>query len=391
MAASTAKETDRQLLERFVADADANAFASLVQRHGPMVLGVCRQILRQEQDAEDAFQATFLVLSRKAGSIRAAEALPSWLYGVARRLALRSKSAVARRQAREVALVEAPPASLAPDSAVEDLAPVLHEEIGRLPEKYRIPFVLCYLDGKTNEEAAQRLGCPSGTVFSRLARARERLRTRLTRRGLALPAGVLTATLAALSQQARAAAPPQLATATVRWAIRFARKSTRTADIPEGIRELAEWGLKAPLRRGWLALIALAGLLGVAAIVAVLFLLLGGEQPIAERLQGKWKMTSMIMEGNPAPPAFLQAKLTFDKNRVNLSGAQGPAMMAGTFRIDTDKRPMEMDWILANGVSHAIFKLEGNTLTLGVSTGVPPDRLDFAPGPGKSIMIFQRE
>ena len=200
-----------RLMERFVADADADAFARLVQRHGPTVLGVCRQILRQEHDAEDAFQATFLVLSRKASSIRAAEALPNWLYGVARRLAIRSKSAAARRQAREVALVEPPPAPRAPDRLAEDLAPVLHEEIGRLPDKYRIPFVLCYLDGKTNEEAAQQLGCPSGTVFSRLARARERLRGRLTRRGLALSTGVLTATLAALTQQARAAASPQLA------------------------------------------------------------------------------------------------------------------------------------------------------------------------------------
>src|SRR6516162_4079840 len=163
--------TDRELLERFATRRDEEAFAQLVRRHGPLVLGVCRQVLRQEQDAEDAFQATFLVLSRKAGSIRSAEALPNWLYGVASRLARRMRGAVARRQAREVALVEPPTSEPGPGGELGDLGPVLHEEIGRLPDKYRLPFVLCYLDGKTNEQAARQLGCPAGTVFSRLARA----------------------------------------------------------------------------------------------------------------------------------------------------------------------------------------------------------------------------
>jgi RNA polymerase sigma factor (sigma-70 family) len=382
MTSSTTRETDRQLLERFVADADAEAFGRLVQRHGPMVLGVCRQILRQEQDAEDVFQATFLVLSRKAGSIRAGEALPNWLYGVARRLALRGKSAAVRRQAREVALVEPPPAPLAPESAPEDLAPVLHEEIGRLPDKYRIPFVLCYLDGKTNEEAAQQLGCPSGTVFSRLARARERLRARLTRRGLALSTGVLTTTLAALAQQAQAAAPQQLATTTVRWAIRFARKGARAADIPEEIRELAEWGTKVPSRR--LVLAAVGG-----GVLLALLLLIGGtllvlrliEPPIPERLQGTWKMTAMNVNGAPAPAAFLDVRLAFANNRMILAGA------AGTFRIDADKNPMQIDWTLPNGVSQAIFELRGDTLTLCVGPQRPGS---FQPGPGISVMVFER-
>jgi RNA polymerase sigma factor (sigma-70 family) len=141
-----------------------------------MVLGVCRQILRQEQDAEDAFQATFLVLSCKAGSIRSGEALPNWLFNVANRLAKRIRTAALRRQAHEVALVEPPLSDPEPWGEIGDLGPILYEEIGRLPDKYRIPFVLCYLEGKTNEQAAQQLGCPPGTVFSRLARARERLR-----------------------------------------------------------------------------------------------------------------------------------------------------------------------------------------------------------------------
>src|SRR6516164_5743210 len=128
MTTSTDNLTDRQLLERFALRRDEESFAHLVQRHGPMVLGVCRQILRQEQDAEDAFQATFLVLSRKAGSIRSAEALPNWLYGVANRLATRMKAAAQRRQTREVALVEPPPSKPGPGGEVGDLGPILFEE-----------------------------------------------------------------------------------------------------------------------------------------------------------------------------------------------------------------------------------------------------------------------
>src|SRR6516162_6213297 len=117
--------TDRELLERFATRRDEEAFAQLVRRHGPLVLGVCRQVLRQEQDAEDAFQATFLVLSRKAGSIRSAEALPNWLYGVASRLATRMKAASLRRQRREVALVEPPLSEQGPGGAVGDVGPIL--------------------------------------------------------------------------------------------------------------------------------------------------------------------------------------------------------------------------------------------------------------------------
>ncbi len=385
MTASTASETDRQLLQRFVAEASEDAFARLVQRHGPMVLGVCRQILRQEQDAEDAFQATFLVLSRKAGSIRAAEALPNWLYGVARRLALRSKSAVARRQAREVALVESPTAPLAPDSAVEDLAPVLHEEIGRLPEKYRIPFVLCYLGGKTNEEAAQQLGCPSGTVFSRLARARERLRTRLTRRGLALPAGVLTATLAALSQQARAATPPQLATTTVHRALRFGGKNlTGGAAIPTEIHELAEWGVKSLGGRGLPIAVGVAVLVVLLAAGGGLFFALHGngvsEEAVVQRFQGTWAMKSMVVEGVPVPGFLLQTKLTFTGNQMTLGKT------TGTYRLNTQKQPMEIDWICPNVNSFGIFEFRGDSLAICLLQQRRP--ADFTPGPGTAIMVF---
>jgi RNA polymerase sigma factor (sigma-70 family) len=379
------EQTDRQLLERFVAQADEEAFAQLVHRHGPMVLGVCRHILRREDDAEDVFQATFLVLSRKAGSIRAAEALPNWLYGVARRLATRSKFAIVRRQAREVAFVE--PKAPAPDPAFEDLAPVLHEEIGRLPDKYRMPFVLCYLDGKTNEEAARELGCPSGTVFSRLSRARERLRDRLRRRGLVLTPALLLATLATLTQQASGVVPQRLSNATVRRAMRFGTRRAAT-DIPEETRELAEWGVSSLPRPGLIVAMAAGVLLALLFFGGIgLFLWLhgnGGERPMAERLQGGWDMKAMFIEGNPAPPQFLQAKLTFKGDQMTLSAG------GGKFQIDESQRPVRIDWVLPMGISRGILDLQDNTLKIAVSTqgGAIPD--DFTPQPGRSIMIFER-
>jgi RNA polymerase sigma factor (sigma-70 family) len=194
--------TDAQLLERFLARRDEAAFEVLVWRHGPKVLGVCRSVLRHEQDAEDAFQATFLILVRKGGSIGKRAAVGSWLYRVAYRVALRAKVMADKRAAKQIHVGAEAAAPAMNDSPGFDLRPVLDEEINLLPEKYRAPFILCYLDGKTNEEAARELGCPKGTVLSRLACARERLRARLTRRGLDLSAGLPVAVLASAAPTA---------------------------------------------------------------------------------------------------------------------------------------------------------------------------------------------
>src|SRR5262249_34111246 len=160
--------TDRQLLQRFASGHDETAFTALVGRHGPMVLGVCRRVLHSIHDAEDAFQATFLVLARKAGSVRQPDALGNWLYGVAYRTALEARTRAAKRRARERELAEEPPVE--PGGAIDwsDLRAVLDGEVNRLPDKYRSPFVLCYLEGRTNEEAARLLRCPKGTILSRL-------------------------------------------------------------------------------------------------------------------------------------------------------------------------------------------------------------------------------
>jgi RNA polymerase sigma factor (sigma-70 family) len=183
-------KSDAQLLERFVRHHDEEAFRSLVRRHGPMVLGTCRRILRREEDAEDAFQGTFLVLARKAAAIRNHVAVGSWLHGVAARLALRLRSEAARRRAREQQLFEVAVQDPLPDLVWRDLRPVLDEVIAGLPRKYHDVFVLCQLEGKTNLQAA-----PLGTVLSRLSRARELLRRRLSRRGVTLWAGLFLAVL----------------------------------------------------------------------------------------------------------------------------------------------------------------------------------------------------
>lgn len=166
------------------------AFTALMQRHGPMVLGICRHVLGDTQDAEDAFQATFLVLARKAGSVRKADSLASWLHGVALRVSARTRVNTARRRSSERQAAAMRTTSAQNPDAIDQSWPELHEEIARLPGRYREPVVLCYLQGLTTEAAADRLRCPRGTILSRLSRARDRLRERLKRRGLA-PMGVL--------------------------------------------------------------------------------------------------------------------------------------------------------------------------------------------------------
>ena len=204
--------TDGQLLECFATrngdDAEL-AFAALVDRHGPMVLRTCLAVLHDEHDARDAFQATFLILARRVGSLWVRDSIGPWLHRVACRAAIRVRRDADRRRAVERGAALAPGRS-ADEADGDDLASVVQDEVDRLPERYRVPVVLCDLEGRTHEEAARHLGCPVGTVKSRLARGRGRLRDRLTRRGLA--PGV------ALTEPLRAALPNGLAEAAVRLA-----------------------------------------------------------------------------------------------------------------------------------------------------------------------------
>src|SRR5262245_53526102 len=203
--------SDAQMLDDLIRRRDAAAIEAIVRRHGPMVWGVCRRAL-SHHDAEDAFQATFLVLARRSDAVRPPGLLGNWLYGVARRTALKARSRAALRQLRE-ATVDPFPESPAPEPAEwTDLRPLLDRELEQLPDKYRAPLVLCDLEGKTRQEAARRLGWPEGTVCSRLSIGRKKLAARLARRGLALSGGVLTVTLV---ERAAGRVPPDLLTATV--------------------------------------------------------------------------------------------------------------------------------------------------------------------------------
>src|SRR5262249_12264348 len=180
---------DRDLLERFQAQRDQAAFHTLLRRHGPMVLDVCRGVLGDRPDADDAFQATFLVLAQKAGSIRKGASLGSWLHGVAHRTALKARAQSAARHKHEARAPQRP-ATEPDDLSWREVRQVLHEGLGRIPERYREPLVMCCLEGATQHHAASRLGLAERTVRERLERGRELLRLRLVRRGLG-PAAIL--------------------------------------------------------------------------------------------------------------------------------------------------------------------------------------------------------
>lgn len=208
---------DAELLSRFALRRDATAeaaFEALVARHGPMVLATCRRSLRDAADADDAFQAAFLVLARKAGSVRVAGSLGPWLHAVARRVAIKAEAVSRKRRGREGGQLGDVPAP-DPDPGSFEVHRAVLEELGRLPEKYRAPLVLCHLEGLTHEQAAESLRWPVGTVSGRLSRAREILRDRLTRRGLGVQA---SAVIAALSTREALAVPSDLIQTVVRAA-----------------------------------------------------------------------------------------------------------------------------------------------------------------------------
>ncbi len=239
-----AEASDEQLLERFVSLRDESAFEALMARHGPMVLGVCRRILRDAHDADDAFQATFLVLAHKARSIGRPQALGSWLYRIAQRTAVRAKMERNRRRAQESIVEDLPAAEAVEDLAWHELRPVLDEEINRLPRKYRDAIVHCYLQEKTYTEAAKILGLAAGTLSSRLAQARDLLRKRLLRRGLALSSSLLATSLA--QQALSAAVPGALRTITTQAALRIAAGQTILAGLAtEPVAALTKEVLKA--------------------------------------------------------------------------------------------------------------------------------------------------
>jgi uncharacterized protein (TIGR03066 family) len=238
--------SDDQLLCCFVQHRDEAAFEAIVRRHGPMVLGVCRRVLQNVQDAEDAFQATFLVLARKALSIAARELLANWLYGVAYNTALKARAVAARRSRRERQVAEMPEPNAAEKDNWDELQPLLDQELARLPQKYRLPVILCDLEGKTRKEAAQLLGWPEGTVSGRLARARTMLAKCISKHGLVVSGALLTGALA--NARAVASVPAALVAATVKSAGLLGAGEAVTAGLVSGnVSALLEGVLKSML------------------------------------------------------------------------------------------------------------------------------------------------
>ena len=223
--------TDAQLLSRFLDGGEEAAFAALVRRHGPMVLGVCRRVLGHLQDAEDAFQATFLVLARKATSVVRREAVAGFLYGVAYRTDLHARAKALKRRKAERQVGTMPDPAIAP-AEVQDWRPVLDREMSRLPEKYRAALLLCELESRPRREAARQLGLPEGTLASRLARARRLLAARLARCGVTLSGGALAAVL---MEGARAAVPAPWVGATAKAAALVAAGQAAAAATPAAL------------------------------------------------------------------------------------------------------------------------------------------------------------
>jgi RNA polymerase sigma factor (sigma-70 family) len=310
--------TEGQLLDRFVSHRDDAAFEALVARHGPMVLTVCRRYLSDPNDVDDAYQATFLVLVRRAGSLRRSDLLGNWLYGVAYRVALRARAVATRRRAAEGVEHLAAAGSVTP--ADPDTGVCLHEELRRLPEKYRAPVVLCYLEGLTHEEAADRLRWPVGTVKGRLSRARDLLRSRLTRRGLTL--ATAASALDLLARDAPAALPERLVGPTVRAAAQVAAgTATATAGGLVSAQAVA-------LSQGVLHAMSLSQLKSAAATFAVAATMVTGVGAFAYQEIGK---------PDPGPPDRPKSAAPTEKAKF---AAGAPffkrATIAGSSSLDQD-------------------------------------------------------
>jgi RNA polymerase sigma factor (sigma-70 family) len=385
--------SDGQLLENYVTSREEAAFAALVQRHGPMVWGVCRRALGSYHDAEDAFQATFLVLVRKAASVVPRDMVANWLYGVAHQTALKARTTSAKRQAREKQMPVMPEQALEQQSLWDDLQALLDQELSRMPDKYRAVIVLCDLGGKTRKEAAQYFNVPEGTVASRLATARRMLARRLARRGLPLSGAAVAAVLS--QQMASASVPLAVAAGTIKAASLFAAGQSAAAGVLSvKAVALAEGVLKALLlARLKVALAVLAvGALGV--IAAVLAQQVPAEvptvQPVTEKKVGEqqardvggvwpqWRGPNRdgVVHGARAPAKWPRA-LTEEWRVPVGDGVASPVVVAG--RVYVFARQREDEVVLC------LDLVSGQELWRSVPYAAPytrrPEERNFSIGP----------
>jgi RNA polymerase sigma factor (sigma-70 family) len=383
--------TDGQLLECFIEHRDDAAFAALVRRHGPMVWGVCRRLLHQH-DAEDAFQATFLVLVRKAASIVSRERVANWLYGVAHQTALQARRTAARRRARETQVTNMPEPAVMEQDLWSDLQPLLDQELRRLPDAYREVIVLCALEGKTRKEVAQQLGLPEGTVGSRLARARTMLAKRLARHGLPLLGGTMATVLS--QNVASAGVPSWVMSSTIKAASLFAAGQAAAGVISVRVAALTEGVLKTML---------LTKLKIVTVVVLMIALLTGGAgliyQTQAEGQENDPKAAAHRKTAQEKGGAALRVRATFkvidegDVTSVAFS-PDGKTVVAGAAPDNTPvpRKGLVKVWDVATGkqlplfkdkdfleITSVVYSPDGKTLAIGERDASrlakPPERV----------------
>jgi RNA polymerase sigma-70 factor (ECF subfamily) len=438
--------SDGQLLERFVAGREEAIFEAIVHRHGRMVWGVCRRVLRDHHDAEDAFQATFLVLARKAASVLPREKLPNWLYGVAFQTAMKARAMSIKRRERERRVPALPDTEQGSQLLQEDLVEFLDQELSRLPEKYRTPIILCELEGKSHRAAAEQLGCPIGTISGRLSRAKTMLAERLARRGVVLSTGAL----AVLTSQNMASAgmPTSLVVSTTKAAIVFAAgQATVEAGVSAKVAIMAEGVLKAmlmtKLKTVTTLLVAVAAL-GAAgtgsngwnpaalasspeqattkaqAKIGAPRTLGITEQPPSDvdlkaemkKLEATWAITDLVEGGQKLTDGqkahglgravIKDGKITV-KTKISSSDGSSSVKdtMAFSFAIDPSKTPKLISLFLLNAEKEdemkenednpillGIYELKGDTLR--ISFGMDrPENFDSIAGPGQNSLTLK--
>ena len=364
----TAERSDGQLLAAFVGDKDGDAFAALVRRHGAMVLGVCRRVVGDAHTAEDAFQAVFVVLARRAASVRPREGVGNWLYGVAFRTAIKARSVLARLRSREKQVETMPdtPAP-APADVWSDLQPVIDDELSRLPDKLRLPVVLCDLEGRPQREVAKHLGVPPATLATRLATARRTLAKRLGKRGVALSGGALAGVLS--SQAAALAVSRRLADGVTRAAEAVAAGEGVAALVSAQAVQLSEGVMR-------IMLVTKLKAVGVAVMTA-LGLTTGVGVGLAPAFAGD----------EPAKPAARKPAGESDAAYLNrlckdLRGTDATAVEKGYFTADADggKRRKVIDWLMADEtVKKYLARKHGADAEWKAEYSILVDTLAFSP------------
>jgi RNA polymerase sigma factor (sigma-70 family) len=367
--------TDGQLLEDFIRHRDESALAALVRRHAPMVWGVCRRVLRDHQDAEDAFQVTFLVLVRKAACVNPTEMVGNWLYGVAHQTALKTRATAARRKLRERQVTQMPEPAVPEADLWEDLQPLLDQELSRLPDKYRVAIVLCDLEGKTHREAARQLGVPDGTLSARLSRGRAMLARRLARRGLAVSGTSLAAVLA--ENAASATAPASVVSSTIKAASLLAAGQVASVVLSAKAAAVMKGVLTTMLLNKIRTAMALVLMLCTCAGAALAFLPGAAGQPEAAK-------TAKATAGAKAPPASAAPKkpLFPDLTKIDRTIVREPTYKTQPFYALLAMGPeaKKRVWLVVDGDTLYVDRNGNGDLTERKNRVRNPKKGEFAPG-----------